>query len=370
MSAETITLRRRATKDGGASLYLDIYQNGARRYEYLHLYLLPDSRQNRAKNAETLRLAETIRAKKILELQSGRYGIPAGSRDILLYDYFVRCLEKRKRQGGKRWHAWRSTLNTLRRFEPREGLFLHELDRAWCERWIEYLRHCEGERGGIIAQNTANTYNKVLRAMLNDAVKEGVLPSSPMATLKGVGAEETMREYLTAEEVRRLSSTSCRDNDVKRAFLFSCLTGLRRSDLTALRYTDLREGDGGRLRVELRQRKTKGLAYIDLTPDAVSLLGHPEDSPDGLVFHIPSPSNTARAVDAWVARAGIDKHITMHSARHTFATLLLTRGADLYTVSKLLGHRSITATQIYAKIVDEKRRAAVSLLEGIVTSNG
>lgn len=356
---DPVRIRRKKTTNGGASLYLDIYADGRRRYEFLHLYLLPDIRANKAKNAEVLALAETIRAKRLAEVRGGLYGLNTPTPDVLLFDYFLLCLERRRQRGGQRWTHWRSTLFYLRKYERREGVMLKDIDRRWCVGWVEFLK---AQNLGI---NTAATYNKVLRAMFNEAVREELLASSPLSKVDGISGEETMREYLTAEEVQTLVATPCEDNEVKRAFLFACLSGLRRCDITALKWADVKSTDNG-TRLELRQRKTKGLAYIDLTPDAVSLLGE-RGKADESIFMLPTPTNTALRLGVWCARAGIDKHITFHSARHTFATLLLTRGADLYTVSKLLGHKSINTTQIYAKIVDEKRRAAVSLLDGLIS---
>ena len=88
-------------------------------------------------------------------------------------------------------------------------------------------------------------------------------------------------------------------------------------------------------------------------------MGARKKGSDPVFGSIGSPPQVCANISKWVAKAGIDKHITFHCARHTFATMLLTLGTDLYTVSKLLGHRQIQTTQIYAKIVDEKRRDAV-----------
>ena len=78
-----------------------------------------------------------------------------------------------------------------------------------------------------------------------------------------------------------------------------------------------------------------------------------------MVWNLPSERAVARNVVKWTKDAGIPKHVTFHVARHTYATLLLAYGADIYTVSSLLGHKSVATTQIYAKIVDEKKRKAV-----------
>ena len=92
-------------------------------------------------------------------------------------------------------------------------------------------------------------------------------------------------------------------------------------------------------------------------------------APEAAIFELPHSTTLGRVIDRWAKEAGITKHVTFHCARHTFATLELTMGADLYTVSKLLGHTSVSTTQIYAKIVDQKKKEAVNLLNDLFTNN-
>ena len=169
-----------------------------------------------------------------------------------------------------------------------------------------------------------------------------------------------MREYLTIEELKRLASTECLYPEVGRAFLFSCLTGLRRSDIVKLTWGEV-STLAGRTRLIYRQKKTRSQEYLDITAQAAELLGERGDAgPDDLVFDsIYHPQRTIDILRGWAAMAGIDKNITFHSGRHTFAVMMLTLGTDIYTVSKLLGHRSLQTTQIYAKIVDAKKQEAV-----------
>ena len=113
------------------------------------------------------------------------------------------------------------------------------------------------------------------------------------------------------------------------------------------------------------QKKTGGLEYLDITKQAADLLGEPAQ-PDDHVFSLPSPTYTNANLRIWASRAGINKHLTFHSGRHTFAVMMLTLGVGLYTVSKLLGHRDIKTTQIYARIVDSKKQEAVDIIPKIL----
>ena len=123
----------------------------------------------------------------------------------------------------------------------------------------------------------------------------------------------------------------------------------------------------------MKQRKTKGFEYLHLSAMARQIL---TDRPNPKIlnmentniFNLPSQTQLGNVIKPWCKDAGIDKRVSFHTSRHTFATLTLTQGVDLYTVSKLLGHKTIQATQIYAKIVDEKKKAAMEMLPTIELS--
>jgi integrase len=122
----------------------------------------------------------------------------------------------------------------------------------------------------------------------------------------------------------------------------------------------------GSTRIIFRQQKTRGLEYLDISDQAVGLMG-PRQSDDQPVFGASvSTTYLSCILSSWAAAAGISKHITFHSARHTFAVMMLQIDVDLYTVSKLLGHRDIKTTQIYAKILDKKKQEAVNKIPRIL----
>lgn len=131
-----------------------------------------------------------------------------------------------------------------------------------------------------------------------------------------------------------------------------------------LRWADVEDSDNGCL-LRFRQQKTKEQEYMYISEQARQLLGERNEK-GGELFRLPTGWHTNNVINQWVKDAGIDKHITFHCARHTFATMMLTLGTDLYTTSKLLGHRSISTTQIYARIVDEKKREAVERIPDIL----
>ena len=165
--------------------------------------------------------------------------------------------------------------------------------------------------------------------------------------------------------MKKLVETPCKNPDIKRAFLFACNTGLRFSDVKALTWGDLKDG-----RIHFRQKKTLGFEYMPLNERALSIIAQCRKEnelplPEKPIFNIPDKSHISFKLKPWFKAAGVSKNITFHCSRHTFATSLLTAGTDLYTTSKLLGHRNISTTAIYAKIVDEKKLKAVNSLPQI-----
>lgn len=358
-SNEPVKLRKRKTRTGLYSLYLDTYTNGKRTYEYLRLYLVPErTREDKRKNKETLQLAEAIRAKRVVEYHEGRYGFDTSEQDkVLLFDYFEAQTEGYKRKTSDSWY---NCLQYIKRYERRRDITFAEVTPEWVKGFKAFLEAQE------LAQNSKSLYFEKLRACINKAYREGIITDNPLKRVGSIKREESKREYLTLEEVQRLVETDCDNEVVKRAFLFSCLTGLRKSDIMQLQWGYVHK-EGDYTRITFRQRKTGGQEYLDITHEARELMGE-ERGAEELVFDpFPAMSTVSAVINVWTARAGIRKHITFHSARHTFATMMLTLGTDLYTVSKLLGHKDIKTTEIYAKIVDKGKQEAVARIPSILS---
>lgn len=377
-SKEPIRLRQRRTSSGLISLYLDIYLNGRRSYEYLKMYLVPEkTRADREKNRETLKLADAIRAKRVVELRNGQYGFNNQlSTNTRFFDYYRSLCEKRLGEESRgNWGNWYSCLHHLKKYEKREDITFAEITPEWVQGFKDYLENDAVAWGHDyrkrikdkpLARNSKVSYFNKLRACLNQAYEERIIPVNPLRGIEGFKAEEGTRMYLTIEEVQKLAQTECEYPQIKAAFLFSCLTGLRRSDVQRLRWGDVYQ-QGEFTRIIFKQKKTAGQEYLDITAEAVELMGE-RGEPDDYVFtDIHSPTCTNTAIKLWVAKAGINKDITFHCARHTFATMMLDLGTDIYTVSKLLGHRQLSTTQIYTKVLDKNKQAAVAAIPSILT---
>lgn len=364
----SVTLRQRK-KGKKISLYLDYYQHGKRAYEYLGLYLKPDngnlSRLEKSENKRTLELAETIRAKRLLEIQNGRFGMHDRSKlEASFIEYYKQLMEKRQHhESNSNFGNWKSALIHLEAFTGDELTFA-EITRQWVENFRDYLVKDARTKGGRrLSQNsTASYYSKVVAA-IKHAVKDGILIQNPAQGVEFIKQVDPERQFLTLEELQRLAATDCEIPVLKNAFLFSALTGLRWSDIEKLTWSEVHfSGEYGHF-IQFRQKKTKGFETLPISKQASDLLGK-RGRPDEQVFKGLAYSAWLNIkLRVWMLSAGISKKISFHCARHTFATLQLSLGTDIYTVSKMLGHRDLKTTQVYAKIIDEKKREAASKIK-------
>ena len=374
---EPIKIRRKQLANGNISLYLDIYHNGRREYEFLKLYLIPEkNRADKEKNRQTLQLANSIKAKRIVDIQNGDHGFKSPfAEDVLFFDYYRNMCEKRLGTESRgNWGNWRSCLKHLEKYESNQRITLSQITPKWVQGFKDYLENeatawgCdfrERIKDHPLARNSKLSYFNKLKACLNQAYEDRLIAYNPMRGIENFKPEDGKRMYLTIEELRKLVDTVCEYPNIKRAFLFSCLTGLRRSDVIRLTWRDVQQ-QGEFTRIIFKQKKTSGQEYLDITPQAAELMGE-RGLPDEQIFtDIHSPSCTNEAIKRWVLRAGIDKEITFHCGRHTFAVMMLDLGTDIYTVSKLLGHRELSTTQIYAKVLDKNKQAAVARIPDIL----
>ena len=369
---ELVSLRQRPTRNGGQSLYLDFTVDGVRTRKFLKMYLVPEkTKVDKIQNQETLKAAAAIKARRTVMLQDNKAGIKPRGADKPLGDY-INELAESYRSRGKTAHS--QTLDKIRRWLNDYGAraTLRTVDRDYLLGFVRFMRKGKrvfrkkpgGEKVRRLSEGTICLYFTNLNTVFNKACREGLMDVNPISRMdpgEKPRMPESNREYLTLEEVKTLAAARCGNEQVRRAFLFSCFTGLRLGDIESLTWEKIKDTGNG-LQIEATQTKTGKAVYVPLPPNAVSQL--PGRS-GGKVFRLPARGTTGEILRNWVKRAGIGKHISFHCARHTYATLLLNYGADIYTVSKLLGHTNVSTTQIYADIMDEKKRETVSLIPDI-----
>lgn len=370
---ECVYLRQRERANGLVALYLDINAGGRRRSEYLRLYLVPENtREDRAKNRETLKVANAIKAQRIIDVQRERQGLGSSGDRVSFFDFAEALAKKHTDTQGIESPPWRNTINHLRIYERRSNITFAQITHKWVEGFRRYLSTATAQRGKRqlpLSPNSARLYFAKLKAVLNKAVAQGIISKSPASDIGNIKGTETSRQYLTIDELSRLVKTSCSNDVLRRAFLFSCFTGLRYSDISKLTWGEVQK-QGEFTRIVFAQKKTGGLEYLDISPQAVPLMGERGEPQASVFARLPIPTSANFTIGSWCRRAGIDKHISFHCARHTFAVMMLDLGVDIYTVSKLLGHRNLATTQVYAKVLDKKKQAAAMLIPKILPEDG
>lgn len=228
---------------------------------------------------------------------------------------------------------------------------LKDVDRAFCVGFAGYLRTATSLNcAKSLMQATQFELFNALSIILNEAVREELIPNNPMRQLNAserVKKSESSREYLTVDEVKSMiiaSSDNIKAGDDVAAFLFCCFCGLRYSDASELSWDDLVETGNG-LMIVKTMKKTHRNVEVPLSARAASMLPERMER-KGKIFAFPSYAVTLKKLKAIAETAGIRKKVTFHVSRHTFATMMLTAGADLYTISTLIGHTDVRITQI------------------------
>ncbi len=364
MGSTKVTLRRREYPSGKVSLYLDFYpgiknpKTGIEsRREYLGIYIMksPRTAAERKINAAKLKQAEAIRAQRELSLINEQYGFldkTKGRADAL--DYFNSLLTGKDKK-------WQIVYEHFRKFVHGRCTF-DKLDVELCNGFRDYLLTANRMNSKTlkISQNSASTYWSTFRAFLAAAYKDGYLNDNINDNLDKIESKETRREYLTLDELKKLYNTPCDCPVLRSASIFSCLTGLRISDILALRWEDIRDYPGGGKCVRICTEKTDTEATIPISREALDICGTPGTGP---VFKGLDRNMVNSRLKPWLRKAGITKYITFHCFRHTYATLLIAGGMDIYTVSKMLTHKNVSTTQIYADLVNEKKREAAETIK-------
>lgn len=368
---EPVRVRTKKLANGTLSYYLDIYVDGKRSYEFLKLYWLPETNARiKEQNRATLAAVETIKSRRIIELTNNKAGIrnATSKSKMLLTDWMQQYWDAQVKKGVRGTKLIGSTKRVLDLFIGNKRVRLADVDKNFCLAFIDWLRNTYKTTLGLsLTPRGIINYSGYLRAALNAAVRAEIIRENPFNTLshtEKVKAPESKREFLTVQEVKTLIDTDCSLPAVKQAYLFACYCGLRISDVYALKWGDI-SIDGEQWRASVVMKKTRIPIVLPLSLSARRWMpkrGEASDE-DKVFVALPSEEKVNSTLKQWTQDAGIAKHITFHTSRHTFATMMLTLGADLYTTSKLLGHTNVQTTQIYAKIVDEKKVAAINLID-------
>lgn len=234
----------------------------------------------------------------------------------------------------------------------------------------DFVAYLKANSEGSGAASAYGRFRKILRR----AYKEGVLKNDPCEGVKSPTKQtEIEKDVLSPEEITTLVNTHYKGEnpEIRRAFIVSLYCGVRYCDVRDLRYNNI---DYSNAVLTFEQSKTKAHSKhsrvtIPLREDVMKVIGKPEDfgrTREDLVFKLPSHTMCNKALGHWAKKAGIQKHITWHCGRHSFATNILTGGANIRVVADLLGHSGLSYVQTYTRAIDAAKVMAVASLPEIV----
>ena len=359
---KTVTLRTRKIKGGEQlSFYLDYYPGyrdestmKVMRHESLGIYIYAKPKNQREKdyNDRMREKAEALRCRRYESIVNERYDF--FDKEKMKGDFLAYFKLKADKKNCK----WQHVYKHFARFCNDKCRF-DEITVDLCNKFREYLLnapqtiHTEHK----LHINSVAGYWSTFRAVLHTAYREHKIMENPNGFLERIDTIPTEKEHLSKDELIRLANTPCEYAILKTAFLFACLTGLRKSDIKQLTWENIQPyGDGG-MYVTLRMQKTKELVNNPISDEALELIG---ERGTGIVFTGFSDKLTQTPLKNWLKAAGITKKISFHCSRHTFGSLQVDAGTSVYTVQHMLGHKNVATTQIYAAMADESKRESVN----------
>jgi integrase len=370
-----VTLRQKPISGKRHSLYLDFYppindSNTGKptRREFLGFFLYdePKDPTDKLHNKETLQTAKQIQQKRENEINKPEvYSIhekeqlrikDLGEKDFI--KYYKDSIEKKK---GHSKAKWDNTLKYLISFTG-GSLKFSDLNKKTVSDFKEFLLTSQKFQGGegVLANNSARLYFSAFKSILKQALNEEYLQKDISKQTENIKYNEVNRNFLTLEELNLLVKTDCKIPILKNAALFSAMTGLRHSDIFKMVWSEVEFIEGNGYFIKFTQQKTGGNEMMPISEQAYSLLGERKQPTDKVFEGLKYSAYWNNTLENWILKAGITKEITFHCFRHTYATLQLSQGTDIYTVSKMLGHRDLKTTALYTKVVDQLKRDAAN----------
>lgn len=358
---QKVQIRQKKTSEFRISLYLDWHDGNAKRTkEYLGLFLIanPKNSIERQSNKDNLVFAELKRAERESQLFKGEMEEILEQKTVKNKGFIPYFENYVLNYSKKDLRVMKAVLSHFKNFAP-PYITTKDITEQFCYDFKDYLsKKLHGE--------SPPTYFARFKKMLHQAKRDKVFKANPAEDVKNFKTDTSIaKDTLTIEELQLMANAHCGNEQVKRAFLFCCNTGLRFVDVKPLKWANI---NNEVLKIEQSKTKDKasdgGKVEVTLNETAIKILGTPTDKED-FIFKLPSHGATVKSLNHWAKRAGIEKHITFHVARHTFGTLLAYYESDILTISKLLGHTSLKHTAKYIRTSNEMKQKAVNSIPTI-----
>ena len=373
-----VKLRQKSITAKRQSLYLDFYPaitnpdtGQPTRREFLNMYIYdkPKDWIQKQHNKETSQIAEQIRQKRENNLNKPEIYTEYEKEQLRIKElgeqnfvaYFKTLANKRKASNHDNWISAYNYLETF----TNGNLKFADLNENFCNGFKEYLLTVKSNKSAKItlSQNSAVSYFNKVKAALKQAYKDGYLQADLNAKIEPVKQADTRREVLTIEELNSLVKTECKNPLLKRAALFSALTGLRHSDVIKLVWDEIEYINNEGYILKITTQKTKSVENIPISEQAFNLLGERKEPTKKVFEGLKYSAYENKLLYQWIEAAGITKDIKFHCFRHTYAVLQLSKGTQITTLQKLLTHKDLKTTMIYAKVLDQTKREATEKIK-------
>lgn len=381
---ENPKLQQNKLSDGRLSLYLEYYLGRtqyvdeesdkiivkhSRKKEFLSLYLIATPRTpiERETNKKTLELAKEIRLEREQELKADRTGKRITSnKKINFLDYFQSYIDTYTKKDVRMLTGALQRFKDFLKIEYPLYSNLIRPEQINKDMMLAFVEFLESKSTGEGARGYYQRFKKVIKF----AVEHNIISKNPcVGVVCKVDESALKKDVLSMEEMTKLVQTTYtgQNPETRRAFIFCLYTGIRFCDVIELRYNDV---DYSNKNLRFEQVKTKGHSTnswvnIPLNDGLLTLIGEKPEK-DDFIFKLPSHTMCLKALNHWVKRAGIDKHITWHCARHSFAVNILNNGANIKTVASLLGHSGLKHTEKYTRAVDSLKEQAINSLPELI----
>jgi integrase/recombinase XerD len=361
---QNVKLRTKKLANGELSLYLDFYRSGVRKFEFLKLSVKPNPRtpQERAHNNANLEFAEKVRTLRETEFVNNEFGfVPPHKQRIDFLTFYQEYIDSYTKKDSRMlkcsFDQFKEYLEKSG-FKLKKGLQPNEVDKLLITGFKSFLED---------KYRSPASYFKRFKKVLNNATDKEVFRVNPAKGITITDKNTLTKDILSSNEIQILAKTYCGNEDVKRAFLFCCFTGLRWCDVRVLKFKNINFANKTMKFTQIKTEHSSKSATVimDLNQTALKMIGDAKE-PDEIIFNLPSDNGALKSLRLWTKKAGINKHITWHCARHSFAVMLLGEcKTDIKTLSSLLGHAGLKHTEVYTHVVDELKSKAINGLKEI-----
>lgn len=354
-----VMLRAKILPSGNVQVYLYSSYKGKPMRSSVGVLNIEKDESVKNRNVELMRMAEAEAGVRNADAVRLGHGLePKQKQNIMLSDYLQQLINGNVFAKSTRTMML-ALYNHIELYKTAE-IKISLIDANWIRGFLAYLKNDAHNRNSKrkvkpLCQNTIFQLFLVFGFVFAQAQRDAIITRNPIKELNSKERpkqENDVREFLTLEEVSRLIKTPYKDEQVKCAFLLSVFTGLRWSDIKLLKWEDLHEDENGKY-FRVTMKKTAKPICVYLSDIGTKYLPTRTKSNDnGFVFALPNNTRINAHVRRWCKEAEITKKVSFHVARHTFATMMLNNDTPLEVVSKMLGHKKLSTTEIYAKLLN------------------